>query len=33
MVREIDQKQTKRSMAFELWLKAPMPLQAHAKQL
>lgn len=33
MVREIDPKQTKRAMAFELWMKAPMPMVTIFKTL
>jgi len=33
MVREIDPNKTKRAMAFELWLKAPMPMVTIFKTL
>lgn len=33
MVREIDPKQTKRAMAFELWMKVPMPMVTLFKTL
>ena len=33
MVKEIDPKQTKRAMAFEMWMKAPMPMVTLFKTL
>ena len=33
MAREVDAKQTKRAAAFELWMKAPMPMVTLFKTL